>query len=120
MRAFHKMGMQVLFRGDSHLLDGIPNSARWQLKRALLKRVFSWPSGFLVVGAANRAYYKTFGVAPDRLISCPHSIDVTRFAQPADLYEESQAMATAAGHFRRQARAIVRRKVRAQKATRWN
>ena len=88
MRAFHKMGMQVLFRGDLHLLDGIPHGARWQLKRAILKRVFSWPSGFLVVGAANRAYYETFGVAPDRLISCPHSIDVARFAQPADRYEE--------------------------------
>jgi glycosyltransferase involved in cell wall biosynthesis len=88
MRAFHKMGTQVLFRGDSHLLDGIPHGARWQLKRALLKRVFSWPSAFLVVGQANRAYYETFGVAPDRLISCPHSIDVARFAQPADRYEE--------------------------------
>src|SRR5262249_15695894 len=88
MRAFHKMGTEVLFRGDSHLLDGIPNCARWQLKRAFLKRVFSWPSGFLVVGQANRAYYESFGVAPDRLISCTHSIDVARFAQPTDRYED--------------------------------
>jgi len=86
--AFHKLGTQVLFRGDSHLLDGIPNGASWQLKRAFLKRVFSWPSGFLVVGQANRAYYEAFDVAPDRLISCTHSIDVARFAQPTDRYED--------------------------------
>jgi glycosyltransferase involved in cell wall biosynthesis len=87
MWAFHRMGTQVLFRGDSHVLDGIPRGPRWRLKRAILKRVFSWPSGFLVVGEANRTYYETFGVASDRLISCTHSIDVARFAQPTDRYE---------------------------------
>src|SRR5262249_28935692 len=86
--AFQRMGTQVLFRGDSHLLEGIRRGARWRLKRAILKRVFSWPSGFLVAGEANRAYYEAFGVVPDRLFICTHSIDVARFAQPSDLYEE--------------------------------
>jgi glycosyltransferase involved in cell wall biosynthesis len=88
MHAFYRMGIQVLFRGDSHLLDSVPRGARWRLKHAILKRVFSWPSGFLVVGTANRAYYEAFDVASERLISCTHSIDVARFAQPTDRYEE--------------------------------
>jgi glycosyltransferase involved in cell wall biosynthesis len=88
MYAFHRMGKPVVFRGDSHLLNSARRGARWQLKRAILRRVFSWPSGFLVVGAANRAYYEAFGVGPERLASCTHSIDVARFAQPTDRYED--------------------------------
>jgi glycosyltransferase involved in cell wall biosynthesis len=64
---------------------------RWWLKRALLRRVYSWPSGFLVVGAASRAYYERFGVEPARLHRCPHSIDVRRFAEPAAILEQEAA-----------------------------
>src|SRR5262249_44570835 len=53
--------------------------------------VFSWPTGFLVVGEANRIYYRAFGVEPDRLYPCPHSIDVGRFAHPADVFESEAA-----------------------------
>src|SRR5262249_44863840 len=81
LRAFSKRGIPTLFRGDSHLLDEV-GGPRWWIKRAVLKRVFSWPTAFLVVGAANRAYYEAFGVGAHRLILCPHSIDVARFAEP--------------------------------------
>jgi glycosyltransferase involved in cell wall biosynthesis len=88
MRAFCKMGTPTLFRGDSHLLGTGMRGPRWWFKRAILKRVFAWPSGFLVVGTANRTYYEAFGVEPGRLFACTHSIDVARFAQPADRYEQ--------------------------------
>ena len=78
LRAFSKMGTPSLFRGNSHLLDARKKGVRWRIKRAILKRVFSWPTGFLVVGAANRHYYETFGVKANRLFRCPHSIDVAR------------------------------------------
>jgi glycosyltransferase involved in cell wall biosynthesis len=87
MRAFSKRGIPVLFRGDSHLLDRAHKGPGWWVKRALLGQVFSWPNGFLVVGKANRAYYEAFGVRPDRLHYCPHSIDVRRFAGPQDDFE---------------------------------
>jgi glycosyltransferase involved in cell wall biosynthesis len=87
LRYFHKEGIPTIFRGDSHLLDEGPHGLRWLIKKAFLEHVFSWPSGFLVVGAANRAYYEAFGVGPDRLFPCPHSIDVARFAEPAERYE---------------------------------
>jgi glycosyltransferase involved in cell wall biosynthesis len=88
LRAFNKRGIPTLFRGDSHLLHSCQRGPRWWIKRALLKRVFSWPTAFLVVGKANRAYYQAFGVGPVRLWQCPHSIDVIRFAEPANLLEE--------------------------------
>jgi glycosyltransferase involved in cell wall biosynthesis len=88
LREFHKKGIPVLFRGDSHLLGKKLHGPRWWIKRRLLSHIFSWPAGFLVVGAANRAYYEAFGVGPDRLYLCPHSIDVHRFSEPADVLEQ--------------------------------
>src|SRR5262249_24595121 len=71
LRVFNKKGIPTLFRGDSHLLDCRRRGPRWWIKRTLLRRVFSWPTGFLVVGEANRIYYRAFGVEPDRLYPCP-------------------------------------------------
>jgi glycosyltransferase involved in cell wall biosynthesis len=88
MRAFFKMGKPTLFRGDSHLLNTIRSGPQWWFKRGILRHIFSWPTGFLVVGTANRRYYESFGVKPDRLFACTHSIDVGRFAEPADRYEQ--------------------------------
>jgi glycosyltransferase involved in cell wall biosynthesis len=91
LAALHRRGTRTLFRGDSHLLDGPPEGPRGWLKQAALRRVFAWPDAFLVVGSANRAYYQAFGVARRRLHPCPHSIDVGRFAAPADELERQAA-----------------------------
>jgi glycosyltransferase involved in cell wall biosynthesis len=91
LRAFHARGMPVLFRGDSHLLDGAGTSMRRLAKQALLRRVFAWPAAFLVVGEANRRYYQAFGVEAERLRPCPHSIDVERFIAPAVELEHEAA-----------------------------
>lgn len=87
MRAFARRGVPVLFRGDSHLLDSAGAGWRWWAKRAFLRRVYRLPAAFLVVGEANRRYYEAFGVEPGRLCSCPHSIDVGRFSEPAEQLE---------------------------------
>ncbi|HEY1796218.1 MAG TPA: glycosyltransferase family 4 protein [Stellaceae bacterium] len=86
--ALRRRGVCCLFRGDSHLLDADQSGPRWRLKYALLRRVFALPSGFLVVGSANRAYYERFGVDPARLYPCPHSIDIARFAEPESDFEQ--------------------------------
>lgn len=87
---FHQLGIPALFRGDSHLLDGT-SEPRWWLKRAVLRRVYARPTRFLVVGQANRKYYEAFGVGADRLCECPHSIDVARFVETGNSYEEQAA-----------------------------
>jgi glycosyltransferase involved in cell wall biosynthesis len=83
--------MRTLFFGDSHLLDGHTAGPRWWLKAAVLRRVYSWPTGILVPGSANRAYCQRFGVAPEKLYRCPHSIDVGRFAAPQPELEAEAA-----------------------------
>jgi len=91
LNVFHRRGMPVLFRGDSHLLDGRGAWWRWQIKRALLSKIFSWPAAFLCVGRANREYYRAFGVPEAKLFDCPHSIEVERFAEPeAELEQKAE------------------------------
>jgi glycosyltransferase involved in cell wall biosynthesis len=91
LRALHRRGVRTLFFGDSHLLDGNINGPRWWLKSAVLRRVYSWPTACLYTGAANRAYFENLGVPPQRLYPCPHSIDVSRFAEPAAQREDEAA-----------------------------
>jgi glycosyltransferase involved in cell wall biosynthesis len=87
LRALHRRGVPTLFFGDSHLLDQERGTLRSHLKTAVLRKVYSWPTGFLTVGTANRAYFERFGVAPTKLHPCPHSIDVARFSRPAEALE---------------------------------
>lgn len=87
LRAFHRLGVPTIFRGDSHLLDAEQIGPRWRLKHGILRRVFGWPTCCFYVGQANLAYYQAFGVPPARLVACPHSIDVARFAEPDATYE---------------------------------
>jgi glycosyltransferase involved in cell wall biosynthesis len=91
LHALKKRGVPTLFFGDSHLLDGKANGPRWWIKSAVLRRVYSWPTACLFAGSANRAYFEAFGVPPQRLYPCPHSIDVGRFAGPAAQGEEEAA-----------------------------
>lgn len=90
LHALHRRRIGTLFFGDSHLLDGNTAGPRWWFKAAALRQVYSWPTGVLVPGFANRAYCERFGVPPERLYRCPHSIDVGRFAAPqADVADEA-------------------------------
>jgi len=88
LHSLHRRNVPTLFFGDSHLLDGEPvRPWRWT-RAAVLRKVYSWPAGFLVVGSANRAYFERFGVAPAKLYPCPYSIDVGRFRGPAASLEQ--------------------------------
>lgn len=87
MRGLHRRRIPVIFRGDSHLLAR-QTGMRWWIKRQLLRRVYRWTAACLYVGVHNRAYYRAFGVEEQRLYFCPHSIDVPRFAAPAEALEQ--------------------------------
>ena len=86
LRRLDRGGIPVLFRGDSHLLDG-GSGLRKLGKRLVLPRVFRHPAGFLYVGTHNREYYRYYGVPEEKLFYCPHSIEVERFAEPMGVLE---------------------------------
>ena len=87
MRHFHGKGVPILFRGDSHLLDQ-KSGIGWQLKRFLLRHLYARVRACLYVGKNNYEYYRRFGVPDSRLFYCPHSIEVERFAEPSQEYEQ--------------------------------
>lgn len=92
IKELSRANIPVLFRGDSHLLDGRASWWKWQLKRCFLSQVYRWPSAFAYVGQANRDYYRAFGVPERKLFHVPHTIDVGRFSEPN---EELEAKALA-------------------------
>ncbi|WP_216903901.1 glycosyltransferase [Synechococcus sp. CCY 9618] len=72
-----------LFRGDSHDLARSGGIRAW-LGQALRRLIFRRFSAFLVVGQANRTYYRRCGVPASRLIDAPHAVDNDRFLAAAD------------------------------------
>jgi glycosyltransferase involved in cell wall biosynthesis len=79
MRYF-KDRTQVLFRGDSNLLDRKPFWKEWA-RTGFLRWVFSHVDTALYVGRANKAYFIRFGMQEDQLVFAPHSIDNNRFSE---------------------------------------
>jgi glycosyltransferase involved in cell wall biosynthesis len=69
-------GIPILFRGDSHLLG----RERPPLHvRIMLRMLYSQFSSFLFVGAANREYFRAFGVPDRKLFFAPHSVNAALF-----------------------------------------
>jgi glycosyltransferase involved in cell wall biosynthesis len=87
IKELSEAGITVIFRGDSHLLDGRGSWWRWMIKRSWLSKVYSWPAACTYVGQANRDYYRAFGVPERKLFPVPHTIEVGRFAEPNDELE---------------------------------
>ncbi len=74
--------LPLVFRGDSHLL-GQPRPPA--LKRFSLRLLYRQFAAVTYVGAANRAYFESFGVPATRLHFSPHAVDHEHFdpAKPA-------------------------------------
>ncbi len=68
----------LIFRGDSHLL-GHP-APSW-FKRLALRWIYGRFAAITYVGAANRDYFRTFGVPDAKLHFAPHSVDASRFVR---------------------------------------
>ena len=92
IKELSEAGIPVIFRGDSHLLDGRGPWWKWWIKKSCLSRVYRWPAAFTYVGQANRDYYRAFGVPERKLFPAPHTIEVGRFSEP---HEELEAKALA-------------------------
>jgi glycosyltransferase involved in cell wall biosynthesis len=71
-------GVPVLMRGDSNALR-----KRGPLVRFLHRRMLRRVSAFLVVGRANRDFYRSYGVPESHLFVSPHFIENARFAADA-------------------------------------
>lgn len=83
IRACWRHDIRLLVRGDSHL-----KTPRSRAKTAMKFLPYRWflrrIDAHLFVGAANRRYLKSYGVADDRLFFAPHFVDNEFFATGAE------------------------------------
>jgi glycosyltransferase involved in cell wall biosynthesis len=81
-----RRNIPLIFRGDSHLLvQGRPTP----LKRLALHMLYRQFAAITHVGAANRAYFETFGVRASRLYFAPHAVDRGHFDPASPAHREA-------------------------------
>src|SRR5262249_55843497 len=84
LRACRRLGVPVIYRGDSTLSSGRRGIAHplWRLKTRAMLGFFD---GFLAVGTAADEYLRAFGVPDPLIVRSPHSVDNDRFAAQSDI-----------------------------------
>ena len=90
LRAAWRIGLPVIFRGESTLQRAPGSRARasahrtvWlPLRQRLYRAAFARVDAFLVIGSRNREYYRSFGVPDEKLFWAPYSVDNEWFALP--------------------------------------
>ena len=92
--ACRRLGVPVLFRGDSHLQSGPAGWRRlpWAAKTWLLLRLFA---GYLSPGSRVDEYLKRFGIPDHRVFRVPHGVDNDLFARSAAQSQAVDARAAA-------------------------
>ena len=80
LRACRRMGVPVLYRGDTYLQSGPSGWMRapWHVRTRWRLRRFD---GFLSVGRRSEAFLRYFGLPPGRIFSAPHCVDNAFFAE---------------------------------------
>jgi glycosyltransferase involved in cell wall biosynthesis len=86
LRHFHGK-IPIFFRGDSTLLSD-RNSVQKILRRFWLRWVYKHVDVVFYPGQRSREYFLAHGLNKDQLVYVPHSIDVRRFKDNADVLEK--------------------------------
>ncbi|ESW60347.1 MAG: glycosyl transferase family 1 [Rhodobacter sp. CACIA14H1] len=71
-------GTPVFSRGETHLRLARPGW-RKALRKPLLKMHYRGFDGFLAIGSANAAYYRSMGISADKIFHVPYTVENTRF-----------------------------------------
>lgn len=87
---YYKNKIPIFFRGDSTLLNE-RQGLRMLARRLYLKWVYTFIDYALYVGENNKQYYLKHGLKAHQLIHTAHTIDIERFKEPNELYEERAA-----------------------------
>ena len=87
-------GTPVFTRGETHLKLA---RARWReiLRKPILKMHYRGFNGFLAIGSANFAYYRSMGVPEQRIFLAPYTVDNSRFIAAGRAARSDRARARA-------------------------
>lgn len=92
--ACRRLGVPVLYRGDSHLLSGPRGWRRlpWIAKTWLLLKQFD---AYLSPGTRVNDYLRWFGASEDRIFHVPHGVDNEMFGRCAAQFRQTADRAAA-------------------------
>lgn len=76
-------GARVLIRDEATLISQQRGPVKQALKRLFFAMLDRSIHGFLTIGSLNTAYYRSFGIPPDRLFLTPYAVDNDFFRAPA-------------------------------------
>jgi glycosyltransferase involved in cell wall biosynthesis len=85
-----KLGIKVLFRGESNLKSGTKNPLKLFIKRIFLKLLFKNCKGFLAIGSLNRDYYRRYGVPERKIFHTPYAVDNLSFQHLINAYTKNR------------------------------
>ena len=94
--AAKRRGLKVLLRGESHAASSRRSTLKSAVKQQVLTRLFRKVDAFLAIGTANRDYYLSYGVAPEKIFLMPYAVDNARF-QAAATAERGRALVRSLG-----------------------
>lgn len=87
LRHFHGK-CQILFRGDSTVLDELPGfSIKKITRRLFLRWVYQFIDVALYTGTCNKEYYLKHGVPANKLVYAPHAVDNSHFSRLDKSYD---------------------------------
>lgn len=78
-----RRGLKVLLRGETHKTSSLQSPFRNAVKKRVMTRLFRHVDGFLAIGSANRDYYLSHGVTPEKIFMMPYAVDNQRFQAAA-------------------------------------
>lgn len=87
---FFKGKCQILFRGDSNLIDQ-KSEIKSFLRKLVLRILYTYIDKALYVGKQNRFYYISAGLKKNQLIFAPHAVDNDRFYDSTERKYENSA-----------------------------
>jgi glycosyltransferase involved in cell wall biosynthesis len=88
MRYF-KGRKQIIFRGDSNLLDELHGfSLKKIIRQIFLTWIYRYIDIALYTGTANKNYYLKYGLKATQLVFAPHAIDNKRFMEAITANED--------------------------------
>jgi glycosyltransferase involved in cell wall biosynthesis len=90
-----RLGLPVLLRGEANdrgrASGGPLHSVSGALRRTLHARRVRRAAACLAIGTANRDYYRSLGVPPERIFDVPYAVDNAFFAEHARRASEHRA-----------------------------
>lgn len=82
--AWAKMrGLKVLVRDEATLISTPRSRLKQLVKKLFFLMIRNLGDGFLAIGTLNAAYYRSFGIAPERIFPVPYAVDNRFFGDKA-------------------------------------